>query len=93
MTLAPWAEEYSLRVSGGVMTWTRTDSDESNIELTYVWVHIPSSTQGESKTKKFYCVADLLRTINDWNAQQPLVWKYWWKPCLSLSYTEIREEP
>lgn len=53
-----------------------------NSELTYIWLHIPSGEQGERTTKEFYCVADMLKTLDWWNRQQPLVWKYWWKPCL-----------
>jgi hypothetical protein len=47
----------------------------------YHWLHVPSGKRGSTP----FCTddsgpfseLDMLRLINQWNAQQPGVWTYW----------------
>jgi len=43
----------------------------------YNWLHLPTSTKGESRFEDLLSDSQAIRRVNEMNSQQPGVWFYW----------------
>jgi hypothetical protein len=55
---------------------SENDGTYGTYHCAYNWLHIPTGKTG-STDAYFLSRERALKLISNWNAQQPLVWKYW----------------